>query len=178
MVVARAASSSPARALSSLPPLIMETVARLETQVRAPMVSASMPPWPTPYIRAFSFSSWLSSRYFMAISRPNSSKTAAAAPPYRADNHRLSVRASPKAESMAMWSSCSRNRAKRMKITTPRNMSESFAPVLRFSRTHSATGAATQRIRLTTMPVMLAEDTVFISFSPFRYKPVFATRVS
>lgn len=114
----------------------------------------------------------------MATSRPNSSKTAAAAPPYRADSHRLPVSFSPKTALMARWSICSKNMAKMTKVTAPRSMSESFAPVLRFSRMHSATGAATQRIRLTTMPVMLAEDTVFISFSPFRYKPVFATRVS
>ena len=78
---------------------------------------------------------------------------------------------------MARWSICSRNMAKMTKVTAPRSMSESFAPVLRFSRMHSATGAATQKIRLTTMPVMLAEDTVFMVVPPY-YKPVFVIRVS
>ena len=111
---ARASPLSGAVRAAAFPLLIMWDQVRLLIMVRPARTIDSKPPWPAPYIRAFTF---LARYLFRAKLKhrylPVSSKRPAMRPPYSAYSQRLFRIVSPaEDERMKLCAPCSRMKAK------------------------------------------------------------------
>ena len=123
--------------------------------------TASIPPWPAPYIKASSGPRLHRRVNLRASHRPHSSNTPAIRPAYRAYSQRFPCSAGPSGPPRSsLWACCSSTRANTGNITQPRKKNRQRPPVLFQKKIPSPRGRTTVNIPANAMAIIVAWATI------------------